>query len=400
MHILEPVLNILLYIIGAYALFNVSYLLFFSLAGHKSIRQNTRTALTARRMCVLFPAYKEDAVIIESALKAKAHAYNGLFDVCVIADKLKPETIDTLTKNGIKVIEVNFEKSTKGKALLTALNHLPESNYDVAVVLDADNHMGKDFLKEINLAFESGFKVVQAHRTAKNLDTAFAFLDACNEEINNHIFRKGHYALGLSSALIGSGMAFEFSYLKNLLTNIGETVGEDKEIDFRIARDQVKICYLDKVYVYDEKIDNAAVFTQQRTRWIASQLEFLKKYFWQGFVQLFKHGNVEFFNKMVQAMLVPRILLLGLLGLLFMLSLVVPYGPSVGFWAILLGMISTALFIGVPGRLYNKQLFEALLRIPYAFFCMCLAVLNTKKTKTSFLATPHKTKVVSADLDK
>ncbi|MDQ4141650.1 MAG: hypothetical protein M3142_14165, partial [Bacteroidota bacterium] len=135
------------------------------------------------------------------------------------------------------------------------------------------------------------------------------------------------------------------------------------------------------------------------TRWIASQLEFLKKYFWQGFVQLFKHGNIEFFNKMVQALLVPRILLLGLLGILFVLSLVMPFGPSVSFWAVLLVMISAALFIGVPARLYNKQLFEALLRIPYAFFCMCVAVLNTKKTKTSFLATPHKTKAVSTDLD-
>ncbi|PSR56661.1 glycosyl transferase family 2 [Adhaeribacter arboris] len=399
MNLIEAVLNILLFAIGGYALFNVSYLLFFSLAGHKNIQPNIRTTSSFRRMCVLFPAYKEDAVIIESALKAITHPYNGHFDICVIADKLKPETIETLIKYGVKVIEVNFEKSTKGKALLTALNQLPENNYDIAVVLDADNHMGKDFLKEINLAFESGFRAVQAHRTAKNLDTAFAFLDACNEEINNHIFRKGHYALGLSSALIGSGMAFEYSYLKNLLTDIGETVGEDKEIDFRIARDQIKICYLDKVYVYDEKIDNAAVFTQQRTRWIASQLEFLKKYFWQGFVQLIKSGNVEFFNKMVQALLVPRILLLGLLGFFFVLSLVLPFGPSFGFWAILLAMISAALLIGVPARLYNIKLVQALFRIPYAFFCMCVAVLNTKKTKTSFLATPHKTKVVSTELD-
>ncbi|MDQ4139553.1 MAG: glycosyltransferase family 2 protein, partial [Bacteroidota bacterium] len=144
MHFFEPVLNVLFYTLGGYALFNVSYLLFFSIAGHRNIRQNTLNALTARRMCVLFPAYKEDAVIIESALKAKTHSYNGHFDVCVIADGLKPTTIETLVKNGVKVMEVKFVKSTKGKALLTALNQLPEMDYDVAVVLDADNQMGKD----------------------------------------------------------------------------------------------------------------------------------------------------------------------------------------------------------------------------------------------------------------
>ncbi len=80
--------------------------------------------------------------------------------------------------------------------------------------------MAKGFLNEVNVAFDLGAKVVQAHRTAKNLNTPFAFLDACNEEINNHIYRKGHAAIGLSPALIGSGMAFEYNYLHNLLKDL------------------------------------------------------------------------------------------------------------------------------------------------------------------------------------
>jgi hypothetical protein len=49
---------------------------------------------------------------------------------------------------------------------------------------------------------------VQGHRTAKNTNNSWAILDAISEEINNNIFRKGHRVLGLSSAIIGSGMAF------------------------------------------------------------------------------------------------------------------------------------------------------------------------------------------------
>ena len=341
-------------------------------------------------MCVLIPAYREDVVILDTARQAVAHRYEGPAQVVVVADGLQPETLTKLRQIGAGVVEVTFERSTKGKALLHALSVLPETAYDVAVVLDADNIMGPGCLTSINAAFAAGYRVVQTHRTAKNQGTAFAFLDACNEEINNHIYRQGPSALGLSSALIGSGMAFDYGYLRQLLSGIGETVGEDKELDFRIARDGYKIAYLDQVYTYDEKIENAQVFTQQRTRWLASQVEFLKKYSVEGMRELVQHGNVEFFHKALQTFLVPRTLLMGVLGLFFLLSLVLPAGPPVAFWAGLLLLLAAALFIALPGRLYNRQLGLALLRLPYAIWCMCLALLRIRRTKTSFLATPHR----------
>ena len=399
MNIIAAFFHYGLFSLGIFLLLNCLYLLFFAFAGHKKVKSISGQAKTYRKFCVLIPAYRENVVILESSQAALQHKYRGYFDVIVIADGLKPETIQTIRQQGAQVVEVSFEKSTKGKALAVALDRLQGQGYEVAAVLDVDNIMGTGFLEEVNRAFEVGYKVVQAHRTAKNMDTSFALLDTCNEEINNHIYRKGHFAVGLSSALIGSGMAFEFNYLKKLLIGIGDTVGEDKEIDFRIAKDQVKICYLDKVYVYDEKIENAQVFTQQRTRWISAQLEFLKKYTREGFVQLFKNHNFEFFNKVMQAYLVPRMLLIGVLGLLFLVSLVISVGPPVIFWLVLLVMLGAALLISLPQRLYNKNLWNAIIRLPYAIFCMVIALFGINKTKTSFLATPHKSQTVTTKID-
>lgn len=386
----------LLQALAVYLLLNCLYLLFFAVAGHWPARRRPApaSAPTPRRMCVLMPVYQEDAVILESSRAALAHQYDGVAQVVVIADGLQPATVQAMQRQGIGVVEVHFERSTKGKALLHALSVLPAEAFDVAVVLDADNIMGRGLLNEVNAAFAAGYQVVQAHRTAKNQGTAFALLDTCNEEINNHIYRKGPAAVGLSAALIGSGMAFEYGYLQRLLAGIGETVGEDKELDFRIARDQQKICYLDKAYVYDEKIENAQVFTQQRTRWLASQWEFLKKYAGQGLPALLR-GNVEFFNKVVQAFLVPRTLLLGLLGLLVVAStlswaLGLPLGPSPLVWVALLATLAATLLIALPARLYNRQVLAAVMRLPYAIWCMCLALLRIRRTRTSFLATPHK----------
>jgi cellulose synthase/poly-beta-1,6-N-acetylglucosamine synthase-like glycosyltransferase len=49
-------------------------------------------------------------------------------------------------KKPIKLIEVSFDKSTKSKALNKAMATL-DQDYDIAVVLDADNVMAPDFSK-------------------------------------------------------------------------------------------------------------------------------------------------------------------------------------------------------------------------------------------------------------
>ena len=61
---------------------------------------------------------------------------------------------------------------------------------------------------------------MQGHRVAKNHNTNLATLDAVSEEINNNIFRSGHRAIGLSSALIGSGMAFDYELIKSEMAKI------------------------------------------------------------------------------------------------------------------------------------------------------------------------------------
>ncbi|WP_426061755.1 glycosyltransferase [Hymenobacter sp. B1770] len=381
--------TLILYLLGTYLLFNVVYLLFFSVAGHRAIPAlPPAPAGVLRRMCVLMPAYRADAVITETAPVAVAHQYAGQADVHVIADGLLPVTVQALRQQGAGVVEVGFAKSTKGKALLAALNELPAQAYDVAVILDVDNEMAPGFLTQINNAFAAGYRVVQGHRTAKNLDSPFAVLDACNEEINNHIFRQGHASLGLSSALIGSGMAFEYNYIHQLLQDIGDTPGEDKELDFRALKDKVKIAYLPEAYVYDEKIPNSRVFANQRTRWLATQKEFFIKYLGEGVRQLGK-GNWDFVDKILQSMLLPRILLLGLLGLLVVLSLLWPVGPTPVFWLALLAAAASALLLALPARLYTRQVGRAVLHLPVALGAMLLAMLQIRKAKTSFMATPH-----------
>lgn len=190
------------------------YIFIFAVAGVFYKEKTTVKADRHRKFAVLIPGYKEDEVIVEVAKSALLQEYPmGLFDVVVIADSFQPETLAELSTLPVKLIEVSFDKSTKSKALNKGMATLT-SNYDIAVILDADNIMAPDYLMKINAAFSQGAFAVQGHRTAKNQNTSWAVLDAASEEINNHIFRKGHRVLGLSSAIIGSGMAFHYDFSK------------------------------------------------------------------------------------------------------------------------------------------------------------------------------------------
>ncbi|MFD2287879.1 glycosyltransferase [Pedobacter petrophilus] len=393
--IIINILNILFWILGIYLLLNCLYLAFFAIAGLFALPKTQKNASEYKKIALLFPTYRENSVIIESVKSALKHQYNGLFEVVVIADGLQPETNVTLTKLGAKVIEVFFEKSTKGKALHFAMERLKDQGFDIAMVLDVDNVLGIDCLNYINSSYQQGNKVIQVHRTAKDVDTSFAFLDACNEEVNNQIYRKGHAVMGLSATLIGSGMAFDFPYFHKLLGDIGETVGEDKKLDFIIAKDKIKVAYLNDVFVYDEKVDNAQVFTNQRTRWIASQIEFLKTYALEGLVKLFQ-GNIGFFNKTLQTFLVPRILLLALLFIMAIQAYFNPVGPGKVFWTTLFLSICFTLLIAIPKKFYvDKRLYLAVLQIPRAMIGMVIALFSIGKAKKSFMVTPHHNKTVN-----
>lgn len=347
-----------------------------------------------KKMAVLVPGYKEDGVIVEVANLALQQDYpSDLYDVVIIADSFQKETLATLKTLPIKLIEVSFEKSTKSKALNKAMAQL-EDNYDIAVVLDADNVMASDFLKKINAVFEEDFIAVQGHRTAKNVNNSWAILDAISEEINNNIFRKGHRVLGLSSAIIGSGMAFRYQYFKSLMATVTAIGGFDKEIELKMLKEGRKIVYLDDAVVYDEKIQKSEVFGNQRRRWLSAQFHYFRKDILSATKHLFLKGNVDYFDKAIQFIQPPRILLLGAVILSTIGFVIVNYVLEneimySKYWIILASACILSFIFSVPRSFYNLKTLGALASLPKGMFMMLLSLLKIKGANKTFIHTQH-----------
>ena len=311
-----------------------------------------------RRFLVLIPAYKEDIVIVNVAIDALKQDYpQDLYDVYVIADQLKPETIETIRAASVNVVTVSFNISTKAKSINEGIIAAGE-NYDAVVILDADNLMDYDFLSRSNELMNGGAIAIQGHRVAKNTESTFSILDAISEEINNTVFRKGHVALGLSSALIGSGMALEYHIYKKIMAK-ADTFAEDKELEFKLILNRNPIEYMDGVNIYDEKVSKPNVFVNQRSRWLAFQLIYAKRFLFDAFVELIARKNFDFFDKVMQQMLPPRIILLGLTFIFGFLSIIFNSGILYYAWLIQTVICIIGILLAIPKQFYNFTTLKA-----------------------------------------
>lgn len=387
-------LNIIMYSVLLLLSIPVLHTLMFSLGGLFYRLPKVKRSKPRHKICIYIPAYREDAVIVSSVKNVlKQKYYNSdkkMYDIVVIAQHLKESTLKELYRLNCKVVKFNAKNSTKVKALQFAINAVDplHNKYDIALILDADNHLGPNFLLKINDAFSAGHKVIQGHRTAKNLNTKFAHLDAASEEINNTIFRKGLNFFGYSALIIGSGVAFENKIFIDRINESNAVSGFDKEIDNEIVKRNIFITYLNDAFIYDEKVQDQKVFENQRTRWIEAQIRVAKDYVWPSIKDLFKRGNVDFFIKATLNLLPPRIILLGSLFLITVLVFFIDMA-AFKFSAVLFSVYIFALCIAVPKKLWTKQLLMSLIKIPNAFFSMILSTLKIKKSKNTFIHTPH-----------
>ncbi len=371
-----------------YLYISAFYLMFFAFAGLFRKVNSVPDFDYFRKVLILIPAFKEDKVILEVVEDALKQDYpSDEYHIVVIADSMSDTTNQSLQQHAIDIINVNFSSSTKSKALNAALLQIRE-HYDIVVVLDADNLMAPDFLKKINLGFARGFRVIQGHRIAKNSESSFALLDGISEEINNHIFRQGHRAVGLSAALIGSAMGFEFDLFKRLMKSIEAIGGFDKELELIIAREKIKIDYLTNAYVLDEKVQNAYKFTNQRRRWISAQLYYFGRDILPSLGLLFKEGNIEYFNKAFQFILPPRIILLGTVLFINLWVQTTQIGNTFA-WLYLLGITGLIFLFSVPLKFYTFKTLKVIFDLPKGFFWMIVSLIKAKKANREFIHTEH-----------
>lgn len=390
-HIVEILLWLLLAASGAYILFFalISLLWKKPVSRLSSYLSNQVLSLKAEKkhtFLVLYPAYKEDRVIVTSIHKflAQYYPYNG-FHVAVISDHMQPETNDQLRQFPITLLTPIFEKSSKAKAMQYAMDQIKDE-FDYVVILDADNVVNSDFLEKLNEVCAKGYKAIQCHRCAKNSNNDIAVLDGVSEEINNTIFRKAHNRIGLSSALIGSGMCFDFKWFKENVYKLS-TAGEDRELEALLLMQGIYIHYEENIPVFDEKVSNKDNFQKQRLRWMTAQIQSLIRllpYIPQAMIK----GNIDYIDKTIQQALIPRSMLIVLTFAMAFLMTFLSRVWSTKWWLLFL-FLCISLYIATPPKLRSHSVLGKVFSIPMLVWKMILNILKIDHKNTDFIHTSH-----------
>lgn len=367
---------------------SVVYVAFFALVSvfHRKKKEYSTYQLKQSSFLILYPAYQEDAVIQHSVRQFLEQNYpKDLFQVAVISDHMKDDTNLQLSQLPITLHTLTFDKSSKARALQYAMQHT-EKSYDYVVILDADNVVLPDFLEQLNASCQKGYQAIQCHRCAKNSDNNIAVLDGASEEINNTIFRKAHNTVGLSSALIGSGMCFAFEWFKHHVNLLNSAV-EDRELESHLLQEKVYIKFEENIHVFDEKVSNRDNFERQRLRWLNGQLQTLLIML-PNIPHAIASGNINYIDKTIQQALIPRSILLVLIPIFSLIMLLLAPVWSIKWWALFL-VLCISLYIAIPARMRNSTVFGKLTSFPRLSLKMLKNLFRLNKNNKDFLHTTH-----------
>ena len=349
---------------------------------------------------ILFPAYKEDSVIVHSVRQCLEQTYpKDFYHIGVISDHMQDDTNELLRQLPITLFTPQFEKSSKAKAMQYAIKEIKgqsstvngqsstvNGQFDYIVVLDADNVVLPDFLEQLNAVCQKGYQAIQCHRCAKNSDNDIAVLDGTSEEINNTIFRKAHNTIGLSSALIGSGMCFTFEWFKQHVDLLNSAV-EDRELESLLLQEKVFIKFEENIHVFDEKVNNHENFERQRLRWLNGQLQTLLIML-PNIPHAITTGNINYIDKTIQQALIPRSILLVMIPLFSLIMLCVAPVWSLKWWILFL-VLCLSLYISIPSQMRNSTVFGKLSSFPALALKMLKNLFHLNKNNKEFLHTSH-----------
>ena len=361
--------------------FTSLYLAVYAIASLFARRPDIPKTKRLNRFIVLIPAYKSDAVVERTVRSILGQTYpQRLFNVVVISDHQSEMTNFRLAQHPITLLTPNFKNSSKSKSLQFAINNLPQFKiYDIVVVLDADNIVLPEFLEELNAAYEyAGTKAIQVHRLSKNRDTSSAILDATFEEINNSIFRLGHVAIGMPSAIAGSGMAFDFNWFKDNITKTSEAL-DDKELEALLLRQRIYIDYFDHILVFDEKTRSSSDFNRQRNRWVFTQFHSVIRNI-RHLPHAIVNKQYDLIDKILQWLLVPRTIMMSVIILMSIVLSPIYLTLAIKWW-VLAAFILFIFAVATPDYLVDNRWGRSFFIAPIIMFMSIIQLFSIIRGK-------------------
>lgn len=237
------------------------------------------------RYAFMIAARNEEDVIGQLCDSIEAQDYpKELIDIYVVADNCTDRTREIASSHGATVFE-RFDSEKKGKGY--ALNFLfkcvkenkGEDFYDAFFVVDADNLLCTDYVREMDKCMSAGNRIIMCYRNSKNysdnwISSGYSlwFLRA-SKHLNN-----ARFILGNSSEVSGTGFLVHKDVIKKQGGWNFFSLIEDIEFTVYSVLHGEKVSYCHSAMIYDEQPTTFMQSFHQRKRWSRGYLQVLRMY--------------------------------------------------------------------------------------------------------------------------
>lgn len=272
------------------------------------------------KFAILIPA-RDESRVIEELLNSILNQTRKIDsdDVYVIVEEESDKTVELVKNKNMNIVfRHDLSKKRKGYALDDAIKEILEQkkHYDAYFIFDADNVLDKDYIKNMEKAYESGYDIGIGYRNTKNgNDSVIAAASSLTFSMINTLGNEHKTKCNNTLTISGTGFYIKGDIIEKLGGYPFNSLTEDYELTLYATLNDLTTTYVKNAIFFDEQPVKYNITINQRTRWIKGFFEARKKYIP---LLLKKEINKNFSSSFHQIMgVTPYILLIiGLLGIL------------------------------------------------------------------------------------
>jgi cellulose synthase/poly-beta-1,6-N-acetylglucosamine synthase-like glycosyltransferase len=325
------------------------------------------------RFIIFVPSHNVSSIISSTIENLSSIEYSKkLFKVYILADNCKDdtakrarETISSKNLENFHVLERHDKdplKRGKPHAIRWAINLLEEKQqfykpYDLFLILDADNFVNGDILKNFNSHYESFSDpkkpvMIQCYLDCKNTKGVIAKGYHVSFRIVNRFSQLGRSRLGLNAMIGGTGFIINLKFLSDIGGFKAQSLTEDLEMQTIATMMNHRIAYNHYIRVYDEKPTSLRASFIQKTRWAQGHWWNFFHYGPRIFISTIKHVfNFPNFARLLDTLINLSVMInyvalfLNLMSTL--ISFLINYSfqyTFLQFWNLMLFLISLFIF--------------------------------------------------------
>lgn len=232
------------------------------------------------KVTVLIPAHNEE-ISIASTLETITPVLKKQDDLVVVADNCSDKTAEIAAAMGATVIERHdLVNKGKGYALDYGLKFIEAEPPEVVVAIDADCNVAQGAIEQLTECAVATNRPIQAAYLMEkpvNSNSSKDFISQFANIVRNMVRPSGLKRLGISSPLLGTGMAFPYPVIRSV--NVANShLLEDLKLGLDLSLIGFSPIFEPKAKVTAYLPSSSQAAKSQKTRWIHGHLQLIQTY--------------------------------------------------------------------------------------------------------------------------